>query len=88
MSDNKVNENKMEKVNGGFAFAQQNDAMAQKEDSLGQQLKEASEIKDKFLNDALTQKTNIVTQKTDVLARKEEFLKDNNKKYKKPVIDK
>lgn len=88
MSENKVNENKMEKVNGGFAFDQQNDAMAQKEDALGQQLIEESEIKDKFLNDALTQKNNIVIQKTDVLARKEEFLKDKNKKYKKPVIEK
>ena len=88
MAENKINENKMEKVNGGFAFDQQNDAMAQKEDALGQQLTEASEIKDKFLNDALTQKTNIITQKTDVLTRKEELFKAKDKLSKRPIKQK
>lgn len=97
MAKRRVDEDKMEKVNGGGSpfFDQRSEiikqnvnAMGQLNDALTEQIEEAPAIRDNIVNDVIFQQTDIVTQKTDVLTRREEILRAKKRISKRPIKQK
>ena len=85
MTKRKVDEDKMEKVNGGFFFDQKDDALRQNVNALNQQLTEAPASKDNIINDALSQQADLIAQKNDRLTSKESLLDAKKRLGKRPI---